>query len=427
VCPAKAGKDRHSMSKHTDKGLFMFSPLTKYAGFYQQLLKGTGSYQKLGNHLIQLAEQAHAFRQFDRVKETALILSSLPIRNYQAVGSYYLAVAFNRCGNGDIDKAKNMFELAADAAPPKYQAKAILSLAAVSAHKKDTDLELYYFLESLKASTDFGTSITALRGIAVHKSREGYHKHALNDLERTLPMIKHAPAHIYFDYLNALAVELVEAGRKGEARNIIKPVVASPFAFAYPEWQETAKEVKEPSRASISVPQIEHEPVEVEVKEAPHASAEAKPIKPGRVVSFPPLKEAPEPKRPGPLNPRELEGMTLADKREFILAAVRTELLSESEYDRFIYMLGLMNSGPASDVIDLEDKALLNDIIEVWCNMIDPDQFAAVMSALRDCKDDQRRESIMDDMISFAYQRTPSSRESESEWRRKVERRLPNK
>jgi hypothetical protein len=100
---------------------------------------------------------------------------------------------------------------------------------------------------------------------------------------------------------------------------------------------------------------------------------------------------------------------------------------AESEYDRFIYLLGLMKSGPASDVIDLEDKALLNDIIEVWCNMIEPDQFAAVMSALRDCEDDRRRESIMDDMISFAYQRTPSSKESESEWRRKVERRLPNK
>jgi hypothetical protein len=63
-----------------------------------------------------------------------------------------------------------------------------------------------------------------------------------------------------------------------------------------------------------------------------------------------------------------------------------------------MYMLGLIKGGPATDVIAIEDRALLNDIIEVWCNMIEPDQFAAVMSALRDCEDDRRRESIMDDM-----------------------------
>ena len=242
------------MSDITATNLFMYSPfLGKYAAFYQGLLNGFVSYEHLGNRLIQLGERAHAFRQFDKVKEIGQLLSNIPIKDYQAIGNYYLAVAFNRCGNGDIDKAKSMFELAADTAPPKYRAKAILSLAAVSAHKKNTDTELYYFLESLKASRDFGTSMTALRGIAVHKAREGYHKHALNDLERSLPMIKYAPAHIYFDYLNAIAVELGEEGRKEEARNISKLVLASPFAFAYPEWQQTAEDLKGISRSFVVI------------------------------------------------------------------------------------------------------------------------------------------------------------------------------
>jgi tetratricopeptide (TPR) repeat protein len=249
------------MSDITATNLFMFSPsLGKYAGFYQGLLKGVASYQQLGNRLVQLGEQAHAFRQFDKVKEIGQLLSNIPIKDYRAIGNYYLAVAFNRCGNGDIDKAKSMFEIAADTAPPKFQAKAILSLAAVSAHKKDTDLELYYFLESLKASHDFGTTMTALRGIAVYKSREGYHKHALNDLERSLPMIKYAPAHIYFDYLNAIAVELGEAGRKEEARNISKLVLASPFAYAYPEWQDTAEDLKGANRSFAVIDASPHVP-----------------------------------------------------------------------------------------------------------------------------------------------------------------------
>jgi len=96
----------------------MFSPLTtKYAGLYQELLKGFRSYEHLGNRIIQLGEQAHAFRQFDKVLEAGQILSNLPIKKYQAIGHYFLAVAFNRKGNGDQDKARKLYETVADTAP----------------------------------------------------------------------------------------------------------------------------------------------------------------------------------------------------------------------------------------------------------------------------------------------------------------------
>ena len=58
------------MSKQTAASLFILPPSeTKSAELYQALLRGIGSYQQLGNRLIRLAEQAHAFRQFDRVRE----------------------------------------------------------------------------------------------------------------------------------------------------------------------------------------------------------------------------------------------------------------------------------------------------------------------------------------------------------------------
>ncbi len=56
--------------------------------------------------------------------------------------------------------------------------------------------------------------------------------------------------------LNSYAVELGEAGRIEEAANISKIVLASPFAFAYPEWRETGQELAlkgYKSRSVISV------------------------------------------------------------------------------------------------------------------------------------------------------------------------------
>jgi hypothetical protein len=81
------------------------------------------------------------------VKEIGEILANLPIKSYQAIGYYYLAVSYNNCGSGDLEKAKGLLTLAADTAPPRFRAKAILSLAAVSAHLKKPDAALYYFTE----------------------------------------------------------------------------------------------------------------------------------------------------------------------------------------------------------------------------------------------------------------------------------------
>ena len=231
----------------------MFPPLAKYVGFYQEFFNGIDGYLQLGNKLVHLAEQARAFRQTDSVVELGEILSNYPVKRYQPIGHYYLAIVGNRPGTGDLDNARGQFERIADTAPPVYKAKAMHSLAAVSAFRKDFDSELYYLVETLKASCDFGTTVDALRGIAVRKARAGDHNHAIKDLERILPLIKYAPPHIYFAYLNSLAVELGEVGRKYEARNICHHILASPLAIAYPEWRETAEELKGPNKSFASV------------------------------------------------------------------------------------------------------------------------------------------------------------------------------
>ncbi len=236
------------MSTTTKSSLFMFSPLPKYAGFYQELLSGTVNYSQLANRLIQLGERAHSFRQFDMVREVGLILSNIPVKHYRAIGWYFLAVAANSVGNGDQDEAKRLFELVADNAPDSYKAKATLSLGALAVHRNDFDSASLYFPEAIKAEKIGTASLQAIRGVSLLKSIEGFHKSAIADLESILPLVKLAPLKVRLDCLNSYAVELSEVGRLQEAENVSTLVIASPLARFYPEWQETLSDVRSKRR-----------------------------------------------------------------------------------------------------------------------------------------------------------------------------------
>jgi tetratricopeptide (TPR) repeat protein len=242
------------MSRDTAASFFIESPsLGNSAELYQVLRHGIESYHQLGNRLIQLAEHAHAFRQFDRVREYGEILSHVPIKDYQAIGHYFLAVATHRKASGDWDEAKRLFEIAIDKATDAYKVKAILSLGALSFRRNDFDSALYFYRETIKAGKLSTPSLHAIKAISVIKAIEGNHPQAVKDLESILPVIKYAPAHIYFDLLNSYAVELGEVGRMQEARHIARTVLASPFAFAYPEWRATAEELKAANRSSVFI------------------------------------------------------------------------------------------------------------------------------------------------------------------------------
>jgi hypothetical protein len=422
------------MSNKTDDNLFMVSSLTrKYAAeFYQDVLKGIGSYEQLGKRLIHLGEQAHAFRQFDKVQEVGQLLSNIPIKDYQAIGYYFLAVAANNKGNGDQEKARQLYEQAAEAGSAHYQAKSLLSLAAVAANTNNRDLEMYYYLETIKARKMSVAALEALRGIAIYKAMEGYHDKAVKDLEAILPIIKFAPPHIYYAYLNSFAVELGEVGRRSEARNISRIVLASPFAHAYSEWQETGRELDiidcKESRSYVSLkikpePEVKTEPKTEKIKKAkPKQETET-----ASVIAFPALKEVSQPGKPERVKAQELSDMTSVEKRELILAAVRSGAVLDSEYDKMMFMLGLVRSGPAEQVIDLEDETVLTELIIDWAHLIEPEELAAVMSALRDCTDDWRRTNIMDSIIRKAFEYSRTCNITEAEWRLKVECRLPKK
>jgi hypothetical protein len=200
------------------------------------------SFQALGNKLIKYAEAAKGFRQFDKILEAGQILSTIPLKEYQIVGQYYLGLCEYR---RDREKAKFIFEYVADLSPvPTYRARAMLSLAAVEARKNDYVSELKYVLEALKVSSRFTTRIEALKGIAVIKAKEGYHRQSLKDLEALLPLARYAEPIVYYDCLNSFAVELGEAGRTTEAKNVCSLILASPYASVYKEWRETSDDIE---------------------------------------------------------------------------------------------------------------------------------------------------------------------------------------
>jgi hypothetical protein len=66
------------------------------------------------------------------------------------------------------------------------------------------------------------------------------------------------------------------------------------------------------------------------------------------------------------VTPKELSEMIAGEKRELILAALRTGTIREEIYDKMMVMLGLVKSGPAAKSLDLENGVVLDDLIIEW-------------------------------------------------------------
>jgi tetratricopeptide (TPR) repeat protein len=381
----------------------MFSPfVTEYAGLYQELLSGVASYQRLGNRLIQLAEQAHAFRQFEKVKELGQLLSNIPIKNYQAIGHYFLAVAANSMGNGDQARARELFENVVDTAPQRYKAKALLSLAAISAHKGNFDSELFYFVEGLKASTDLVTTLSAHQGIAIIKAKEGYNKSSLRDLENMESLMRYVPHRNQIVYLNSLAVELGEAGRMDEAECVSRITIASPFAPYYPEWQSTYSEIRSKRKRPRYVQSKAKPDHEISNQQTALEIYDQEIESDTNLLPF--RKRQPIHSQPHLYSHIEATGnqYTTRQKRNLIVDIVCN--LNEESLDR-LFALAMELDEPQARrprQIDLEEKGTLEEMMNLWTSGdLDPNDHVAVLSALRDCDNNLRRQNIINEMITY--------------------------
>ncbi|MCI0485154.1 MAG: hypothetical protein L0229_00865 [Blastocatellia bacterium] len=233
-------------------------------GFYQEIALNLTksviterSLNQIGDGLVAIAEQSYTFRRMDTVEQSSNSLLALPLpERYRNIGRYYQALCVKR--HGRVDEAQMLLEGVAESAPLLYKAKAMMSMGTMFWRSGDCRSAWPLYSEALRAASDKSchdplTLLQTHRGIAVLKSIDGDHRGALADLESMFPLVhtvgKSHP-HLYYDYLNSLAVELSEVGRIEEAQNASRIVLASPFAPAYPEWRETGEELALKSRSA---------------------------------------------------------------------------------------------------------------------------------------------------------------------------------
>jgi tetratricopeptide (TPR) repeat protein len=262
---------------------------SKSVALYQHIFSRVSDFQKLGDRLIQEANMAQSFRQIDKMEELGTVLCNIPFKEYKLIGHYYMGLA--GCLKGE--RPQKLLEEVVEQSHT-YKAKALISLAVIDAQQGDYESEYKRFIEALKYSTNPTTTVEALRAMAVVKAKEGFNKQSLRDLEQILPLARYGGTRAYHDYLNSYAVELGEAGRIEEAQNVCQITLASPFAFAYPEWRETGQDLAlrgYKSRSSVSVKEIPGNLLYMPEREPSDTSIQSKLLGPAPVRSLEKWKE----------------------------------------------------------------------------------------------------------------------------------------
>ena len=251
-----------------------------HAGLYQEiartLVRNFNTKQSLANlvnTLVSAADHAHSMRRLDVVSCVGKLLLSLPLsRRLETVGNYYLALSINRGGHGDTVRAGKLFEKAADTASLHYRARAMLALGSnyVAAGEHKTALPVFSEVIRIAgrgSSFDPVILYQAVRTTAVIRGMDGDHAGAVSDLERIFPLARTASSVLpfaYYDYMNAMAVELGELGSLERARHASAMALKFPAAGAFPEWRETFADIEAKrvcaSRSVVPVRQHIEEP-----------------------------------------------------------------------------------------------------------------------------------------------------------------------
>jgi tetratricopeptide (TPR) repeat protein len=255
----RAANDRFIITSLSSlKGFTETQALPSQAALHKQLgvqlIRGVYSeslFIDLGDKLVALAEQAYGFLQGERIEELSQALLALPLpAQYKSAARYFHALGLRR--RGQLETGKLVLEGVATEPTHRYTARAIQSLGAAFQDLGDFESALKLSLEAGRRAAEKGrvdptTALFAQKNIATIKGLNGDHRRALSDLQRLSPFVKAVGLiypHIYYDYLNSLAVEFGELGRLEEAARASRIAVASPFAAAYPEWHETSDEIE---------------------------------------------------------------------------------------------------------------------------------------------------------------------------------------
>jgi hypothetical protein len=258
------------------------------------------SRERAGETLIDLADHAFANRDWQALDQITAMLSAVP--GLRAISSYYKALSVNKGGVGDPLLTTTLLNQALDNAPVPYKARAFLSLAALASNRADQDSQVVLTREALRVATnyrerDLYTALVAGRMSAVLMAADGNHAAALDSLNALSPLASAVrPSHpgAYYDYLNSVAVELMETRQFEAASRVIVVPAASVLAPSNPAWAETAADITaRTSNRTLRLPVgADHSPIEPGNRSAPEKTPQrdrdhTQPGAPARIIRFP--------------------------------------------------------------------------------------------------------------------------------------------
>jgi tetratricopeptide (TPR) repeat protein len=204
--------------------------------------------------LIRAAEHAFSLRDEPTVESVAAALITSSESPARAAGLFYLAWCDNRAGR--TKEAQNTIApLVNDhKAPSLYRTRALRLLALIKQREQDCDTAARLYRESAELSiagsdhVSFSLSLLAAATLAADLEDFGQSLKLLREAAPVMQLVSRTHPHYKFMLLNNAAEALAHTGQIQEARRVIRHVLASPFARAYPEWLETAQEIEQQAR-----------------------------------------------------------------------------------------------------------------------------------------------------------------------------------
>jgi tetratricopeptide (TPR) repeat protein len=207
---------------------------------------GLATYER--KRLTRIAELAYSYRNIKAMEQAA---RELLIFDSDAA-LYYLAISAK--WQGRIEEARTLLE----AVHGSYQSRAIHALGAIFYETGKFNEAAQYYTEAIKANQgrDVFALVNSTFQASAIKSANGKHDQSLNDLLSLYKVVRIAARqypHFWPAFHNEIAFELLQLGKIEQAKRASSIATSSPLAHAYPEIQETAREIAESERQTILV------------------------------------------------------------------------------------------------------------------------------------------------------------------------------
>jgi tetratricopeptide (TPR) repeat protein len=240
-----------------NKSLFLkrepsFLELSEIVGTLR-FVKSQKALDQTAREVIEIARQARLLRHAQMSIEANSLLVSLPAsQRLRGIVEYY-GVVPRTAPQADFEIIRRTLFRTADSVETLYIPRIILEIGFTHDREGHLSEALRYYAEAAKAATgaDGVVAVHAAEYIALLRSDDGDHIGAVTELERLWGIIataSHTYPHLYYSYLNNLAVALNRAGRTEESRRAIARALSSPLANRFPEWRETQNEIEEAVR-----------------------------------------------------------------------------------------------------------------------------------------------------------------------------------